>query len=215
VATVEFYQLLVEQVRLRNGTSPELVIHNVPMPLDLKLAVLAGSQNDADKRHIVRLLADALDALERADCHLIAMPCNSFHYYLRPLIADRSMTLVDIVDVTIEQAARRGIDRLLLLATGSSVDHDAYASARHRGIEVVSPADQMVVTRLLERCVGARAAAEDLEAVNVILAEEGRGTRGVLLGCTDLTVLKAPLTAVTQVVDSLTCLVEACAEVLA
>jgi aspartate racemase len=214
VATTEFYRLLVAEVRNKaKGASPDLVIHSLPMPADLEYAVLAGTLTSRDEARITQLLSDALDVLERAGCRLVAMPCNSFHNFLRPLLADRSLTLIDMVRETIGRAADQGLHRLTLLATGTSLDGEAYAHSTLRGVEVVLPARQHVIVELLERCVTGSGHSMDLTAIRDALQEGGR-SHGVLLGCTDLTVIRDELAEVMPVVDSLSCLVEACAEAL-
>ncbi|GAB3857988.1 aspartate/glutamate racemase family protein [Dactylosporangium cerinum] len=224
VATIEFYRLLVAEVQARTGAWPDLLVHSQPMPMRLVHAVLAGSGGAADDAaidagvdaEVDALLTTALDTLERAGCDLVAMPCNTFHRHLRPLLAGRNLKLIDMVNETIDAAAARGLRRLVLLATGTSVDHEAYAAARLRGIEILRPADQSHVVALVERCVGTGSAPLDLAAAvrSAELAVAGADADGVLLGCTDLTVLREGLSRVTPVVDSLTCLVAACADAL-
>ncbi len=222
VATIEFYRLLVAEVQARTGAWPDLLIHSQPMPMRLVHAVLAGTLSAAETTavdaEIDALLTTALDTLERAGCDLVAMPCNTFHRHLRPLLAGRHLKLIDMVNETIDAAAARGLRRLVLLATGTSVDHEAYAAARLRGIEILRPADQSHVVALVERCVGALggsfAGSPDLDAVVRAAALAAKGGDGVLLGCTDLTVLRDGLSRTTPVVDSLTCLVDACADAL-
>ncbi|WP_327009390.1 aspartate/glutamate racemase family protein [Dactylosporangium sp. NBC_01737] len=217
VATIEFYRLLVAEVEARTGSWPDLLVHSQPLPLRLVHAALAGTLAAAEHAEIDALLGTALDTLERAGCDLVAMPCNTFHRHLRPLLAGRHLKLIDMVNETIDAAAARGLHRLVLLATGTSVDHEAYAAARLRGIEILRPADQSHVVALVERCVGALHGPRDLDAaVRAAASAAGAVTNadGVLLGCTDLTVLRDGLSRVTPVVDSLTCLVAACADAL-
>ncbi|MFF1797044.1 aspartate/glutamate racemase family protein [Kitasatospora sp. NPDC058263] len=214
VATVEFYRSLNEQVRHRTGASPDLVIHSLPMPVDLELAVLAGNLTGPDRAHITNLLTTALDTLEHAGCRTIAMPCNSFHPFLRPLLTGRPLTLIDMVEATIETAAEHGLKRVLLLATGTSLNGAAYAAASDHGIELIQPPRQMGMDQLLEQCVGGDLQAIGLDALQTALRDVP-DVEGVLLGCTDLTVLRDALTPLTLVVDSLGCLVEACSAVLA
>ncbi|MFJ9948546.1 aspartate/glutamate racemase family protein [Kitasatospora sp. NPDC091207] len=214
VATVEFYRSLIEQVRRRTGASPDLVIHSLPIPVDLELAVLAGNLTDPDRAHITNLLTTALNTLEHAGCRTIAMPCNSFHPFLRPLLTCRPLTLIDMVEATIETAAAHGLKRVLLLATGTSLNGAAYAAATDHGIELIEPPSQTGIDQLLERCVGGDLRAIDLDALRTAL-HDVPDAQGVLLGCTDLTVLRDALTPLTPVVDSLDCLVEACAAALA
>jgi aspartate racemase len=213
VATIEFYRLLVAEVQARTGAWPELVVHSLPLRLGLVDAVLAGTLAAAETAEIDALLTGALDTLERSGCDLVAMPCNSFHRRLRPLLAGRHLKLVDMVSETVDAAAARGLRRLVLLATGTSVEHEAYAAARLRGIEILRPADQSDVAALVARCVGG--GTDVAAAVQAALAA-GRvaGADGVLLGCTDLTVLRDGLGRHAPVVDSLTCLVAACADAL-
>ena len=225
VATIEFYRLLVAEVQARTGAWPDLLVHSQPMPMPLVHAVLAGTLTDAATAQVDALLTTALDTLERAGCDLVAMPCNTFHRHLRPLLAGRNLKLIDMINETIDAAAARGLHRLVLLATGTSVDHEAYAAARLRGIEILRPADQSHVVALVERCVAAGSNPHgdplDLDAavrsaeLAVAGALGGSGMNaGVLLGCTDLTVLRDGLSRVIPVVDSLTCLVAACADAL-
>jgi aspartate racemase len=214
VATAEFYRLLTGEVRRRDDVFPDLVIHSMPLSMELIQAALEGELTAHGEAHITFLLMEALDALERAGCQQLAMPCNTFHNFLRPLLADRAMTLIDMVQVTIDQAAGRGLKRLLLLATGTSLDDNAYAAAKLHGVDVVRPTNQDAVTKLLERCVGDRLQEIDLEEVRSVILRDS-STQGVLLGCTDLTILRQHLTHITPVVDSLMCLVEACADSLA
>lgn len=142
------------------------------------------------------------------------MPCNSFHNFLRPLLSRRSITLVDMVRETVSHAANQGLHRLTLLATGTSIDDNAYAHSTLRGVEIVLSANQDVVVELLERCVTGSGRRIEPTAIREALHQAGATSHGVLLGCTDLTIIRDELARVVPVVDSLSCLVEACAREL-
>ncbi|MET8144872.1 amino acid racemase [Sphaerisporangium sp. NPDC005288] len=121
LATAEFLRLLAGRVP---GTTdqehPRIVMLSDPSIPDRTAAVLAGS--DAPLPPI----RDGLARLAEWGADLLAVPCNTAHFYLDRLAGTLPAPVVHIVDATLEEAARRSPGGGWLAATTGTVAGGLY-----------------------------------------------------------------------------------------
>ncbi len=144
------------------------------------------------------LVADAV-ALERAGARFIAIPCNTAIVWVEQMRAAVGIEVLDTVDETVAaaRAAVPGLHRVGLLATDGTLEQGTYARAaagRGRSSCVVPEPD--VQARVMAAIydgvkAGNPVPRAELDALVAHLTD--RGAEAVLLGCTELSVLRGQL----------------------
>ncbi len=137
------------------------------------------------KREVSRLIEAGAD--------LIVIPCNTAHYFYREIAKISSVPILNIIESTVEFCAFRGIERVGILATEGTILSGAYRSVLEaREMEYLSPSaeEQDLISRMIYEEIkqGKLPSPEELYRVADSLC--ARGAQTVVLGCTELSLLK-------------------------
>ncbi|GAB6102325.1 amino acid racemase [Thermococcus atlanticus] len=136
-----------------------------------------------------KILINAAKALERAGAELIAMSANTPHKVFPDVQKAVSVPMISIVDAVAEEIGRRGVGRVLLLGTKTTMSSDFYVSAlRDNGIDVIVPGEDE--QEKLNEIIFSELAFDNLSSrswiVRLIEKYAEKGAEGVILGCTEL-----------------------------
>jgi aspartate racemase len=149
-------------------------------------------------------MRDALEALERAGCDVLAIACNTAHAWHAALAVGRRARLLHIVEATAEEAAAHGLADapLGLLATPATLRLGLY-QARFPAL-ILPTAQEM--TGLVAPAIAAVKANRLDEArslaANAAQALAARGAAAILLGCTEFPLALDAAAAGLPLVDS-------------
>jgi aspartate racemase len=135
--------------------------------------------------------------VERAGTDLLLLATNTFHRVAPQIEAAIGIPFVHIVDVAADAARADGAGTLGLLGTAPVRQADFYRDRfASLGISVLVPpaADQEVVHRIIfdELTRGTVAAASRMEFVRIMVDLVLRGVQGIVLGCTEISLLVGP-----------------------
>jgi aspartate racemase len=186
-ATVDFFR---EIIRLTPAKKDQdhlpVVIYSNPKTPERTQAILHGGEDPTPY-----LIESAL-ILERAGAGILAVPCNTAHYFLPRVRPKVGVPILDMIEETfLSTRARVGNAKAVgLLATAGTVQSGVYRDvfARH-GIEILVPqaADQ---ERLQQAIHMVKADSYDrvrhdvFEKIGATLVEAG--AQAVILGCTEI-----------------------------
>ncbi|HEX4934976.1 MAG TPA: amino acid racemase, partial [Gemmatimonadaceae bacterium] len=133
-STIDYYRrILAAWEGIAPGSSPGIVIDSLDVQVGLRLA---GS----DRRALEEYLFASISRLAAAGVDFVAITANTGHLVFDELAARSPVPLLSIVECCADEAARRGMGRLLLLGTRFTMEGGFYPPAfARRGIEVVSP----------------------------------------------------------------------------
>ncbi len=131
--------------------------------------------------------------LYNAGADVIAIPCNTAHYFYDALSASVCVPVINIIRQTALFCHRQGFSRVGVLATEGTVASGAYKSVLAlAGIDCVSPSEsaQAALTDIIYRQIKSGRAV-DLESFLAVCGEllDG-GCERLLLGCTELSLIK-------------------------
>jgi len=190
-STVPYYRIVNETVRERLGGlhSAKVVLYSVDFQ-DIEELQRTGRWESAGAQ-----LAAAAQSLERAGAQLLVLCTNTMHKVAPQIEAAVKVPLLHIADPTAEAIKAAGVATVGLLGTRFTMEQPFYRdrlSDRH-GLRVLvpPPEDQAIVHRVIyeELCLG-RVDAASREAYRRIMAQlVGRGAGGIILGCTEITLL--------------------------
>lgn len=166
---------------------PMMIFHHTTIP-DRTSFILGHSDQDP----LPDLIDDA-KALEALGCGFITIPCNTAFYFYQALEEAVAIPVVNIVAETVAYAKSQGVRSLGLLATDGTLATQTYQqAAQAQGLRVCLPQaeDQAHVMAMIYDGVKAGKPVRRQEVVRVLEGLRAQGADGIVLGCTELSVLK-------------------------
>ncbi len=183
-STLYYYRKYIEISRERFGpySFPELVVYSMNFQ--------EFRENPEGWEGRKRMLINAAMALERAGAEVIGISANTPHLVFPDVQKVVGVKMVSIIDAVAQEAERRGLRRLLLLGTKTTMTMRFYRDALEgRGFEVVVPGEGEVDE--IDRIIFEELMFENLESKPWLLDLIDRysreeGIEAVILGCTEL-----------------------------
>lgn len=208
-ATAYFFNRLVD---LTNATTDqdhiEVIIYNHPQIPD-RTAYILGEAIADPKPY---LLADAQQLLELG-CDAIYVPCNTAHYFINQFEHELKSKFIHMIDETVHEIESRGAKEILLLATTGTVETRLYQAAlSQKGIEChVLPVSLQVklMSLIYDKIKAGKTIAED-DFVEFADYAYSLGVEAVILGCTELSLLKEMIHLSDFYIDAMDCAIRAC-----
>jgi len=205
-SSAHYYRLINEQVRDTAGG-----LHSGRILLwSFDFAEIEALQHAGDWAAATRRMIDAAQRLQGAGATAIVICTNTMHRMADAVQAAIAIPLLHIADPTAEAIKAAGLQRIGLLGTAFTMEHDFYTGrlARAHGLEVLVPdaEDRAAVHRIIY---------EELVQGQVVPASRGvyqavmqrlveRGAQGIILGCTEIMLLVGARDATVPVFDTTT-----------
>lgn len=186
LATVDFFERVIELTSSAGATCDQehlpLLVANLPHIPDRSKAMLASGEDP------LPALLDGIDMLNRNGVDLIAIPCNSAHFWYDTMRDHSRAPILHIAEACVAAIAR-GTRRAAVLATGGTLASGLYQTILERhDIEPVVPDE--ATQRRIDACIQAVKAgdldesAAELEAALADFA--ARGAEAAIMGCTEI-----------------------------
>lgn len=189
-STAHYYRVLNETVRDRLGGlhSAQLVMHSVDF------APIAELQRQDDWADAAIILGSAARGLADAGAEFLVIATNTMHIAASQIEAAAGIPVLHIADPTADAAIAAGVGTLGLLGTRFTMEKDFYVRRlEERGLTALVPeaADRDTVHRIIydELVLGIVRAESRAEYRAVIQRLIDRGASGIILGCTEITML--------------------------
>lgn len=189
-STQLYYRLINERVRAVRGglSSAPLIIHSVDF------APVAAMQAAGDWDGLTAMMVAAGRDLKAGGAEAIAIATNTMHKMADEVVAASGLPVLHIADIAAASIQAQGLDRVALLATRFTMEQDFYRGRlMAAGLEVLTPDDEgrAEVHRVIyeELCRGVVLDASRAAYRTIINDLRDRGAQGVILGCTEITML--------------------------
>lgn len=189
-STQLYYRLINERVRAVRGglSSAPLIIHSVDF------APVAAMQAAGDWDGLTAMMVAAGRDLKAGGAEAIAIATNTMHKMADDVVAASGLPVLHIADIAAASIQAQGLDRVALLATRFTMEQDFYRGRlMAAGLEVLTPDDEgrAEVHRVIyeELCRGVVLDASRAAYRTTINDLRDRGAQGVILGCTEITML--------------------------
>lgn len=188
-STIDYYRrILAEWQRDDPSTAPSIVIDSLDVRRGLQLV-------EHDRSGVTEYLLASLRRLAGAGVDFAVLTANTPHIVFDELAASSPVPLVSIVEVCIDAARRRGLQRLLLLGTRFTMEAPFYPDASARaGITLVVPdgaARAWIHDAYVNELLKGDFREATRERFTSFVADRRRddGIEGVILGGTELPLL--------------------------
>jgi len=192
-STIEYYRILNETAAQLLGSehSAKILLYNVDFA-DITDMQKRGAWEEAGQA-----LASAAQSLETAGAELVLIGAVTMHKVASTVQAAVSIPLIHIVDVTAEAIIASGISKVGLLGTRYTMEDDFVIDRLHKlGIDpiVPQPSDRELLHRVIfeELAKGVISQSSKEEFITIIDQLSARGAEGIILGCTEISLLIHP-----------------------
>lgn len=190
-STIEYYRLLISRYRERvaDGSYPSMVINSLDVGKVLSLA----AQNR--RTELTGYLLHGLIALHRAGADFAIVAANTPHMVFDELSAQSPIPLISIVQAACNHAKHRGLKKLGLFGTRSTMQAGFYQKVFAQAgikVEIPDPAEQDLIHEKYvgELVKGIVSPATREQLVKIALDMKQRhGIEGLILGGTELPLL--------------------------
>lgn len=203
-STVPYYRQINEAVKTRLGGlhSAKIVLYSVDF------AEIERLQHAGDWDAAGAILADAARMLERAGADFLVLCTNTMHKVASAIESAVRIPLLHIADPTAAAIRQAGLDRIGLLGTAFTMEQPFYRDRLQdqHGIQVLVPdsADRALVHRVIyeELCLG-RIEDTSRQAYRAVMHKlADQGAQGIILGCTEISLLVGPQDARVPLFDT-------------
>lgn len=190
MATAYFMQLVVDMTKAdKDQEHIEMLIHSRPQTPD-RTSYIIGESKESPLEDLLAME----EALLSQGCEVIAIPCITAHYFQKDLEANaKGAYVISAIEDTAKYLADRGITAAGLMATDGTVRSKLFQETfKSNGIELIIPDEenQRNVMHLIYEDVkkGKALEMDKFTCVNNYLIN--KGAQVVLLGCTELSMIK-------------------------
>ena len=179
LATARFYENIIKSTQAQKDQDYiDMVILNASYIPDRTQAILHGGESP------LPYLLDALETLENCGCDLIAIPCNTSHYFYGEMQNKCKTKILNMIDLTAEKLEKSGVAQVYLMATAGTIKTGVYQKElSKRNIEIIVPTDEEIneMMRVIYEVKAGKT--PDLCKLEETARSYGKT---VILGCTEL-----------------------------
>ena len=209
LATADLFEKIIHATdAARDQDFPHVIVDcNTDIP-DRTAAILSGGEDPVPQ------LVRSAHALERAGAQVLAMPCNTAHWFYDELCRHTDLPVLHMLRLTADSLEREGIGTVGLLATDGTIRTGIYETLlADRGIKVVKPdavGQRRVMSAIYDGVKAGNLAAIDIPALRQTLdAMLEQGAERFVLGCTELPIVFSQCALAYPVADPTQILAEA------
>ena len=194
LATADFLQKLVVWTPASfDQEHIPTIVYSIPQVPDRTRAIL-----DHNGASPVPAMVEGLSCLERCGVEAITIPCNTAHYWFDELQGKTSVPLLHIVDATLVELGKHGLDadsKVGLLGTvGTLAGGHVQAALEAAGHVLVLPGQSLLEERVMGAITAVKAgrlAEARVHAQASVTALQSAGADVVVLACTELPIALA------------------------
>jgi aspartate racemase len=187
----EYYRIINETAREKLGG-----LHSAQsLMFSFDFAEIEELQHSGNWEKATRRMVEAAQSLEKGGADFVLICTNTMHKMAQEVQDSIAVPLLHIADPTGEAIKAKGITKIALLGTKFTMEQDFYKGrlADKFGLEVAVPdeADQQIIHDIIyeELCMGVIKDDSRKRYQSIIQKLKAQGVEGVILGCTEITLL--------------------------
>lgn len=148
---------------------------------------------DNTKPNPIPFMVDDAIKLEKLGAHIIVTPCNTAHYFYNSLSSSVSIPIINMIDETALYISSQNVNKVGILATTGTIKSELFQQALNKySITPVIPNDknQEYVMDLIYKNIKSGVDIDNNKLNSIIKELENEGCQKIILGCTELSILK-------------------------
>ncbi len=152
------------------------------------------------------VMLEEANRLVASGANLLVIPCNTAHYFYKGLSERVSVPMLNIIEETVLHLKHLGVTTFGLLATEGTVASRAYEKiCEQHGLTCLLPTkeQQKKISSIIYDCIKQNRPADLSAFLEIARDLQKRGADRLVLGCTELSLLKPQLPEDFPVLDSL------------
>ncbi len=190
-SSLVYYQIVNQKVKeiLGGHHSCECVMYSVDFDPIKKL------QHENNWEKLTQIMIQAAQKIEKGGAEMLTICTNTMHKMYDDVRTNISIPVLHIADATAEAIKARNINKIALLGTRFTMEHDFYKGrlTEKHGIDVLIPDGndlESVHNIIYNELVLGEIKAESREIYKRIIEDLAKkGAQGVILGCTEIPLL--------------------------
>ena len=205
-SSAQYYRIINEGVRDRLGG-----VHSArSLMFSVDFGEIERLQHCGDWQALTVQMIDAARRLERGGADFLLVCTNTMHRMADDIAASISIPLLHIADPTADAIRSAGYQRVGLLGTAFTMEHDFYKGrlTKRFGLEVLVPddADRAIVHEVIysELVLGEVRASSRTTYREIMARMIERGAQAIILGCTEIMLLVRPEDSAVPLFDTTT-----------
>lgn len=185
-ATSEFYRLIIEKTpALKDWDHLHVIIDSNPRIPSRARAFLFNEESP------VEYMLQSIERLKKAGADFFVCPCNTAHYFLRPLKNQFTLEFVDMIEVVAENIENSGVKKVGVLGTEVTAQGKIYDELLEmKGIETIHIDDLSKVREVIEYGKLNIEIKKGRALLKELIAElKNKGAEGIIYACTELPII--------------------------
>ncbi|MCJ8339184.1 MAG: amino acid racemase [Pseudomonadales bacterium] len=202
-ATVLLMQKIIQATPVKNDNDhiPMIVDNNPQVPSRIDALIHGKGESPGP------VLAKMARSLEDAGAEVLIMPCNTAHHYADFINSSTSVPFLDMIFLTSKEIAA-------LLPTGSKIGILASSAVRLTalfenalakvGLQAIYATDDSILLATIQMIKADGPSQDALNVLNNVVEDlENAGAAGILIACTEFSLLSKSVLATVPILDSL------------
>lgn len=202
MASVYFCEMLISHTKAeRDADHINFLLSSRATTPDRSSFILGISKDDPTDA-----MTEEARRLEAAGAELIAIPCNTAHYFYESICRAVDIPILNIISETAKFCKYLGVSRIGVLATEGTAASGAYEKYLEEYSVSVVPltnSEQDAVSRIIFEQIKCGREPDHDSFRSVIKSLRERGAELIVLGCTELSLIKKQFEQPEYIVDSL------------
>jgi aspartate racemase len=203
----EYYRIINESVNEKEGGlhSAKCILYSLDFGETMEI------KNAKGWGELAKVMANAAQKLEAAGADVVVICTNTMHKLVPEIQRTIRVPIIHIADATAQKVLEKGLSRVGLLGTKTTMDEDFYKGRMKEkfGIDVLVPEkdERNFIDSVIfdELCVGKINASSKERFKLIIEGLVEKGAEGIILGCTEIPLLikqddaKVPILDTTEI----------------
>ena len=152
------------------------------------------------------VMINEVQKLTSAGADIIVIPCNTAHYFYERISSETDTPIINIIRQTVDYCKERGFSKVGVLSTEGTAASGAYRTVfESAGIEydVCTKEEQKIISDVIYNYIKKGVLPPKHIFESVSSAMFSRGCNAIVLGCTELSILKRSYALGSEYIDSL------------
>ena len=205
-STLEYYRIINQTVQARLGGvhSAQCLLYSVDF------AEIEALQHAGEWDALTETMVAAVRRLERGGADCLVICTNTMHRMADAVQAATALPLLHIADATAQAVKAQGLQTVGLLGTRFTMEGDFYRGklTREHGLTVLIPAEadreavhRVIYEELIQGVIREESRQVYLDVIGSLVTD---GAQGIILGCTEISLLVRQADVTIPVFDTTT-----------